>query len=230
MAKKYFWFKMKEDFFKSKEVKKLRKIAGGDTYTIIYQKLIILSLRNEGKLFFDGIEETFAEEIALEIDEEVDNVKATLVFLVKFGLVDQMSDTELVITEAVKNIGTETESAERVRLHRQRKTKLALQCNGHVTKCNTEIDIDLELEKEKKSTMINPLYSDDDRVRKYASIYYQITGNEHRNVKIDFTFNGEEIEGIKTKDIVEYIEENYQSGNEDRCYMEYFNIILGRYK
>ena len=31
--KKYYWLKLKEDFFRQKEIKKLRKIAGGDTYT-----------------------------------------------------------------------------------------------------------------------------------------------------------------------------------------------------
>ena len=46
-SKKYYWLKLKNDFFTSKEMKKLRKIAGGDTYTIIYLKLQLLSLQNE---------------------------------------------------------------------------------------------------------------------------------------------------------------------------------------
>ena len=38
--KKYYWLKLKEDFFRDKKIKKLRKIAGGDTYTIIYLKYL----------------------------------------------------------------------------------------------------------------------------------------------------------------------------------------------
>ena len=38
MAKQYYWLQLKEDFFRQKEIKLLRKIAGGDTYTIIYLK------------------------------------------------------------------------------------------------------------------------------------------------------------------------------------------------
>ena len=34
-GKRYYWLKLQDDFFKSKRIKKLRKIAGGDTYTII---------------------------------------------------------------------------------------------------------------------------------------------------------------------------------------------------
>ena len=37
-TKKYYWLKLKDDFFNSREIKKLRRIAGGDTYTIIYLK------------------------------------------------------------------------------------------------------------------------------------------------------------------------------------------------
>ena len=58
-----------------KEIKKLRTIAGGDTYTIIYLKLLLLSLENSGRLFYESLEETFAEELALIIDEDPKNFK-----------------------------------------------------------------------------------------------------------------------------------------------------------
>lgn len=51
MAKKYYWLKLRNDWFGDKRIKKLRSIAGGDTYTIIYLKMQLLSLKNEGKLF-----------------------------------------------------------------------------------------------------------------------------------------------------------------------------------
>lgn len=38
MAKRYYWLKLPDGFFRQKAIKKLRKIAGGDTYTIIYLK------------------------------------------------------------------------------------------------------------------------------------------------------------------------------------------------
>ena len=34
MARVLFWLKLPKDFFRQKEIKKLRTIAGGDTYTI----------------------------------------------------------------------------------------------------------------------------------------------------------------------------------------------------
>ena len=62
--KKYYWLKLQNDFFSHKEIKKLRKIAGGDTYTVIYLKMLLVSLKNDDCLFYDGVEETFAEELA----------------------------------------------------------------------------------------------------------------------------------------------------------------------
>ena len=55
MGKRYYWLKLPDDFFRQKPIKKLRKIAGGDTYTIIYLKMLLISLKNEGKLYFDGV-------------------------------------------------------------------------------------------------------------------------------------------------------------------------------
>lgn len=95
MTKRYYWLKLKNDFFRSKEMKKLRRIAGGDTYTIIYLKMLLLSLNDQGKLYFDGVEDTFVEELALEIDEDEDNVKVAVAFLLKVGLMEIVGDALL---------------------------------------------------------------------------------------------------------------------------------------
>ena len=83
MSKRYYWLKLKEDFFEQRVIKKLRKIAGGDTYTIIYLKLQLLAMKNDGKLVFENVEDDFASEMALELDEDVENVKVTLMYLEK---------------------------------------------------------------------------------------------------------------------------------------------------
>ena len=158
MSKKYYWLKLKEDFFRQKEIKKLRKIAGGDTYTIIYLKMQLLSLQNEGVLKYEGVEENIAEQIALEIDEDVDNVQITLSFLMANKLIEEISKTDFFLVKANDCIGKEVDSAARVRAYRERKKQeekrieeeknKSLQCNGDVTKSNTEIDIEKEKDKD----------------------------------------------------------------------------------
>ena len=173
--KKYYWLKLKEDFFRDKRIKKLRRIAGGDTYTVIYLKLQLLSLKNNGALIYEGIEPTFEEEMALDIDEDLDNVKITIAFLKANGLLDETDQDHYVMTETIQCIGSENASAARVRKHRELKAQKqqALQCNTSVTTSNIEIEkrekrqdreieqeLELELEQEKEITELTALPAD----------------------------------------------------------------------
>lgn len=116
--KKYYWLKLKDTFFQQKEIKKLRKIAGGDTYTIIYLKLQLLSLKNNNKLFFDGFEDNIIEELSLEIDEDKANIEVVFSYLSKYNLIEKVSDFEYQLTNV--EVGTETAAAERMRRMRDR--------------------------------------------------------------------------------------------------------------
>ena len=165
-TKKYYWLKLKEDFFRDKKIKKLRRLAGGDTYTIIYLKMQLLSLKREGKLLFEGVEETFVEELALEIGEEPDNVKMTVAYLASKGLLEEVDVDEYMLPQAVESMGSESSSAERVRRHRAKKKEQlpppanaaalpegnneVLHCNAPVTKSNTELEQELETELKKE--------------------------------------------------------------------------------
>lgn len=52
MAKRYYWLKLPDGFFRQKAIKKLRKIAGGDTYTIIYLKMLLVAMKQDGRLVY----------------------------------------------------------------------------------------------------------------------------------------------------------------------------------
>lgn len=149
--KRYFWLKLHKDFFQRKEIKRLRKIAGGDTYTIIYLKMLLRSIMSEGKLYFDGLEEDFAAEVALDLDESEENVQITITYLLNSGLLEMRSDDEYYLPDTKNSTGCETAVAARVRRHREKQK--ALHCNADVTQvkhlCNGEIEIEKELDKEK---------------------------------------------------------------------------------
>lgn len=131
--KRYYWLKLKEDYFNSPKIKKLRKIAGGDTYTIIYLKMQLLSIRNEGVITFERIEPSIQEELALKLDEDVENVSVTLNYLQTQGLIDVNDNDEFLLIEASNNIGSEGQSAERKRRFDKRKEQTALLSNASVT-------------------------------------------------------------------------------------------------
>ncbi len=163
MEKRNYWLKLKEDFFSQPYIKKLRKIAGGDTYTIIYQKILLLSVKTNGYIVFQNIEKTLAEELALILDEDVDNVTVTLEFMKANKLIEQTeNENEYLLPDMLSLIGSESESAKWVRAYRDRKRKelliasekQTLQCNVDVMKCNENViidkDIDKDIDKEKE--------------------------------------------------------------------------------
>lgn len=156
MAKRYYWLKLPKDFFEDKTIKRLRQIAGGDTYTIIYLKMLLKSMEDDGKLFYEGIEDTICDEIALDINESADDVQVTISYLEKKGLLI-VTDSEVELTRLTEMVGSESAVTERVRKHREAQKLLqcnasALQGNTIETKCNTEKEkekeIELELEKD----------------------------------------------------------------------------------
>ena len=159
--KRYHWLKLKDDFFSSKRIKKLRKLAGGDTYTIIYLKMQLVAMKHDGIITFTGLEKSFADELALELDETPENVTVTVQYLLSCGLLETSDDIHFFIPYAVENTQSEAASTQRSRLCRERRK--ALQCNDNATQaqqeCNKlqqncsvdiekDIDIEIEIEKE----------------------------------------------------------------------------------
>lgn len=155
MGKRYYWLKLPEDFFGDKAIKRLRKIAGGDTYVIIYLKMMLRSLKDDGYLYYDGLEEDFPAELALDLDEEEDNVQVTLNFLLQHGKLEIRSEQEYFMPDM--NIGSETAAAERKRAERERKRQQSLLSNEPETSgcdnvtgvsqmCHGEIDREIEKE------------------------------------------------------------------------------------
>lgn len=159
MAKRYYWLKLMENFFRQKEIKKLRKIAGGDTFTIIYQEMMLLSLQNEGKLYFDDFGEDIAEEIALELDEAVENVRMTISYLMAHGLMTvQEEDNQYILEKVPIMVGSESASAERMRRFREKQKSedvtLLQKSDVNASLCDIEVTPQLRREEKRREEKI----------------------------------------------------------------------------
>lgn len=159
-SKMYWWIKLMDGFFDTKEMRKLRRIAGGAVYQLIYLKMQLIAMKNCGRIYFDGIEDTFADEIALTLDETPEDVQATLVLLERMGLVKKMSEDTIYLPEAEANTGSETKWAAKKRNYRKAvaasKAK-AISDNKKAKEdnvldvsstCPTEIESEIEIESE----------------------------------------------------------------------------------
>lgn len=183
-TKKYYWLKLKNDFFTNKKIKKLRKIAGGDTYTIIYLKMQLLSIKDNGKLYFENVEDSFAEELALELDEDIENVKVTLMFLIKSGLLVEVNPEEYILPETIECIGSETSKAE---LMRKKRAKEKLLSGNNVTpelpavtksyteiEKEKEIDIEIKIDKDKEIKKDKKIYFDNDNLNSIFEEFIEV--------------------------------------------------------
>ena len=161
--KRYYWLQLKEDFFTSKETKLLRRLPGGNEHTIIYLKIMLASLQDGGKIYFENLGHDLAEEISLLIDEDIEAVRMTLLFLTNKQLLTTKDKFEFQLEQVPELIGSETASTRRSRKYRD--IQKALQCNTDATECNGDIDIDIdidierEIERDKKSLVtISEIY------------------------------------------------------------------------
>ena len=186
--RRYYWLQLKEDFFKSKEMKLMRKLPGGEELTIIYLKIMLASLPDEGKIYFEGL----AEELALLIDEDTEAVRMTLMFLSKKNLLTTNDNYQFTLEQVPEMIGSETASTRRSRKYRE--GQKALQCNTDATKRNGDIEIDIDIEKDidteiEKDIDENPVAL---IVEEYQSRIAPLDGTQFEILKEFITLDGME--------------------------------------
>lgn len=120
----------------------MRKLPGGEEITIIYLKIMLVSLADEGKIYFEGLADDLAEELALLIDEDPEAIRMALLFLSQKNLLTTSDNFQYKLEQVPEMIGSETASTRRSRKHRE--FQKALQCNTDATKRNGEIDIEID--------------------------------------------------------------------------------------
>lgn len=150
-------------------------------------------------IYFEGVEDTFAQELSLLLDESIESVEITLNFLKRHKLLEEYTKDEFSLPETISSIGKECDSAERVRKYRQNNKKL--QCNANVTECNTEI----EKRDREKSIDIDTTYTP---YQKIIDLYNEIcvklpkvikvTENRKKSIQARFKEYGEDIEIFRT--------------------------------
>src|SRR5699024_2677236 len=154
--KRYYWLKLKEDFFEDDTIQWLEEQENGKDYVIFYLKLALKSLDDDGRLV-RYVGETLipydVKALAKMTNTQPDTVSVAMKTFIEIGLVSRLNSGEIYMNQINEMIGTETDVARRVRQHRARKAieepkkYETLQCNGEVTKSNTEIEKDIDIYK-----------------------------------------------------------------------------------
>ena len=159
--KRYYWLKLKKDFFDSKMIKILKTFERGNEMIITFLKMELHSLEKDGYIYYDRMLPTFEQELAVAIGEETSIVKETLDTLINFGAIKKNSDTEYYLSIIEDCIGSEAPNAQRMRKMRDKKdcdTKASHcdsstpLCDDFMSHCDTEKEIEKEIEKSKSKS------------------------------------------------------------------------------
>ena len=153
---RYFYLKLPKNWFKNARIKKLRKIAGGDTYTVIYLKMLLMAMNHESTIIYEGIEKTVEEELALKLDEDVDNVRVTIQFLKANELWEEKTNGDVHLIECDSMVGFETyanilKKRQKANLGWKNSNQIPtnVQPNSNYKEIDIDIDKELEIDKEK---------------------------------------------------------------------------------
>jgi hypothetical protein len=198
---------------------------------------MLLGLRDEGRLYFEGIEDTFVEELALELDEDAENVKVTMAYMLRMGMLQEVSESELFLTRLPECVGKETSKAELMRKKRAREKAEVLEGGNNVTealppvtKCYTEKEIEKDKEEdiEKREKRIEVDYQlIADMYNSICSSYPKIRAlSDARKKAIKARFNsGYSKEDFK--DLFTYAESSdFLKGKNDRNWQATFDWLI----
>ena len=167
--KKYYYLKLKEDFFDSPEIKVLESMPNGYKYSNLLLKLYLKALKFDGALRLNEYIPYNVEMISAVVGMDIDTVRVAFDLFKKLKLVEILNDGTIYMLEIQNFIGKSTTEADRKRNYRKRieeeKTKLigngqtSGQMSGQMSlKCpdktppeiEKDIEKDIDIDKDKK--------------------------------------------------------------------------------
>ena len=158
-SKKYYWLKLKRDFFKRHDIRIVESMPNGKDYILFYLKLLLESIDHEGTLRFSETIPYNEQMLSVVTNTNIDTVKSAMKLFIELNMMTVFDDQTIYMTEVDKLIGSaaDNDNANRVRRCREKKKQMALQTvTEDVTKCNESkskekekyIDTDIEVDAE----------------------------------------------------------------------------------
>ena len=155
--KKYYWLKLKRDFFKRHDIRIIESMPNGKDYILFYLKLLLESIDHEGTLRFSDSIPYDEQMLSVITNTNIDTVRSAMNIFIELKMIEIFDDRTIYMTEVEKLIGSETKWAEKKRLYRKKDSEektlssiegtLSLPCPPDVRQekeIESEKDIDIE--------------------------------------------------------------------------------------
>lgn len=195
--KKYYYLKLKDNFFDREEIKVIKGMDKGDTYVCIMLEMYLRSLKREGRLMMTDNIPFNLQTLASVLSRSQDEVKYAIELFTQFGLIEILDTGTMFMSDIQNFIGHGSSEAERKALYRKR-IKAEKEALGHCPDerpPEIETDIKKEIEKEKKKDIKH-------KYGEYKNVL--LTDKQLEKIKNDFPNNWESLitnldEGIQLK-------------------------------
>jgi len=218
---KYYYLKIKENFFDSEDMKLLESMNNGYLYSNILMKMYLLSLKNGGKLMYKDKIPYNSKMLSTILNHNVDILDKAINIFKELNLIEILDSGAIFMLDIQNYIGRSSDEADRIREYRSKinneKTNLLQMYDKSTTNCanikdrdkDKDINRDRVIEKEKEKNKKNS-YGTFKRIK--------LTDKEYNKLVEDFS---KEFIDNQIKLLDEYVESN----NNKNKYTN-FNLVL----
>ncbi len=155
-VKRYYWLKLKRDFFKRHDIRVIESMPNGKDYVLFYLKLMVESIDHEGSLRFSDTIPYNVDMLAAITNTNIDVVRSAMNIFTELQMIEILDDQTIFMNEVEKLIGSETNYAEKMRASRERKKQLE---GNNVTPMLPERYPEKEIEEENREKRKEKEYS-----------------------------------------------------------------------
>lgn len=146
--KKYYYMRLKENFFDTNKMKVLESMQDGYKYSNILLKLYLMSLQSDGKLMLNERIPYSSQMIATITRHSVGDVEKALRLFKDLGLIEVLDSGAIYMLDIQKYIGKSSTEADRQREYQRKISCSKETCKESNKKSTPEIEIEIELEKD----------------------------------------------------------------------------------
>lgn len=178
--KKYYWLKLKRDFFKRHDIRIVEELPNGKEYLLFYLKLLVESIDHEGALRFSDTVPYNEQMLSVITNTNIDIVRASMKLFTELKMMEVLDDATIYMAEVNTMIGSavDNDAANRQRRCRDRKKQEALpDVMQSVTKCHALVTQSVTKNNESKSIEIDTDIELDNKIihcQQVVDLYHSI--------------------------------------------------------
>ena len=235
--KKYYWLKLKRDFFKRHDIQIIEDMPNGKDYILFYLKLLCESVDHDGNLRFNA-EIPYNEEMLATITRtNIDTIRSAIKVFKQLKMIEILSDGTIYMREVNKMLGSETYWAEKKRLQRKNDALLdnVQQLSNKCPTCpsksiDKEKDKELETEIERDKDYLIKNKKENNNIIQTDSILDRIMPELKKTLSFityqTFFEDKLKVEGLKGNKLVLSTVSNLISETIDRNYSTQLNTAI----